>query len=324
LAGSTKAAGQSASPATVILLADSNPATAVGQTLRTAAEALAQNHAGAMAGQPEAVHQFRISTRKLRAALELFRPLFDERSFNLYRGELKVVGHTVGGARDSDVLAQTLSRAEVKIEPSMREALAPIHNALDRQRDEQRGKSSALLASKRYDLLIERLTAATARKIAEPETAPSLHELLEGLVRKVEKAGAKLAPDSPPTRFHRLRIRIKRLRYALEMIWTDELKSTSRTIKRLKKLQDVIGAQHDSLVAIGWLREFDQSEAHPRESLLAAGALFQVEYRRSLKFTRRAWKRWKKFQESGIIRQMLREVAHFERASAHRETVRAA
>ena len=51
--------------------------------------------------------------------------------------------------------------------------------------------------------------AAAARAV---DTAPGL---IDGRRRKVRKAARRLAPDSPPPMWHDLRIRCKRLRYAI-------------------------------------------------------------------------------------------------------------
>src|SRR5688572_8696952 len=54
----------------------------------------------------EAVHDARVSTRRLRSDLKTLQPLLDESAVILLRGELQWLGGLLGAVRDTDVLAE--------------------------------------------------------------------------------------------------------------------------------------------------------------------------------------------------------------------------
>jgi triphosphatase len=79
-------------------------------------------------------------------------------------------------------------------------------------------------------------------------------DLIESRYRRFRKTAARIGEHSDPSEYHRLRIRGKRLRYALEFL-ADLYPGSSRpVIKRLVELQDLLGLHQDADVAIDRLR----------------------------------------------------------------------
>jgi CHAD domain-containing protein len=157
--------------------------------------------------------------------------------------------------------------------------------------------------------MLERLANAPIKKI--PPTA-TVRDLAPAMIRAIKRgttsAGAKLKPGCPPERLHRLRIRVKRLRYALEMI--DELagKRTRRAVRELAALQDLLGVHNDVVVAIAWMREYAAQAVAPPHTLLAAGALIHSLHKRQRKLAGRSLNGWKRIDRSSIIREAQAEV----------------
>src|ERR671934_607246 len=56
----------------------------------------------------ERVHDMRVATRRLRAALEMFEPCFPERQYEEALKEVKAVADALGERRDSDVAIAAL------------------------------------------------------------------------------------------------------------------------------------------------------------------------------------------------------------------------
>jgi CHAD domain-containing protein len=258
-----------------------------------------------LAGEPEAIHQYRIALRRMRAVLELFQPLLPQKWLSHHRDELKAVAQAVGALRDSDVLRQNLLDASAEIEPSLRDGLAPLQDSLAERRHQQHEQVCALLKSQSYAALIQQIAAAPVKELKSSGGNAVLSELLQPLVLAVGRSGARLNRDSNPSEFHRLRIRIKRLRYALEMVNADQGKSARRSLTKLKKLQAQFGLQHDSVTAMTWLREFVASAAAPAQTMFAAGAVYQVLHRRSPKLARRAAKKWKVVCASMTLKRLM-------------------
>lgn len=284
-------------------------------------KALTIHCAGVLAGEGEAIHQFRICVRRLRGLLELYQPRLQREWGNRYRKELKFLGHSVGSLRDTDVLQQNLSDASAQIDQSLRDALGPLQDALAERRREQHKNAIALLRSARYEAVVRDLPAVAFKpaRSVEDRVAPS--ELIRPLVRIVERASAKLSRGSSPAEFHRLRIRIKRLRYALEMLDDVDNKRAKSVAKKLKRVQDILGLQHDLVTAVNWLGEVTASTTMPSTSLLAAGAIYEVLHRRILKLLRRGWKRSKTVRNGATLREVLKAVPETTRTT--RRTSRA-
>ena len=72
----------------------------------------------------ERVHDMRVATRRLRAALEFFAPCFPSRPFNRALGDVKALADALGARRDPDVQIEGLRELR---------AAGPAHNraALD-------------------------------------------------------------------------------------------------------------------------------------------------------------------------------------------------
>src|SRR5215204_1221872 len=70
------------------------------------------DHAGGVldVGDIERVHDMRVATRRLRAALEIFAPCFPEREFSDALGEVKAIADALGERRDADVAIAALER----------------------------------------------------------------------------------------------------------------------------------------------------------------------------------------------------------------------
>jgi CHAD domain-containing protein len=165
--------------------------------------------------------------------------------------------------------------------------------------------------------LIARLVPTLTRKFPPDVTllrrAP---QLMRSLSRASLRSGARLAPESPPMMFHRLRVRLKRVRYALEMLDQVAGKRTSKALKRLRRMQEELGEHQDLVNTTVWLRQFARGQLQP-ETLLATGALLQFVGERRAKVADRAARRWKKFVRGGILVKAGNEIAELARACAN-------
>ena len=63
-------------------------------------------------GDIERVHDMRVATRRLRAAMEIFAPCFPKQSFKRALGEVKELADVLGARRDPDVHIAALRRLE--------------------------------------------------------------------------------------------------------------------------------------------------------------------------------------------------------------------
>jgi CHAD domain-containing protein len=273
--------------------------------LERANASVAQYLDGVLAGESEAIHQFRISLRRLRALLRLYQPLLQQNWFKRYREELRFLAHSMGVLRDIDVLQQNLADGAVMLDDSMGDALAPLREALAERRRQQHEQIRALLKSPRYEALLHSLPSDPFKQ-ASADVRMTPAKRIEPLARALQHAGAGLSRDSSPAEFHRLRVRIKRLRYALESLETEKNNHTKRSAKELRVAQRILGLHHDLVTAMSWLHEFAASAMVPGPSLLAAGALYEVLRRRCIKVSERVWKQSKSIRTGAVLDDIVR------------------
>ena len=220
---------------------------------------------------PEELHDMRVATRRLRAALKLYSDFLPKRS-ERYERDLRWVAGTLGEVRDLDVYLQGLC------EESSRngEVLEQVIALLRERRVEARKRMLEALDSNRYERLLASFSG-TLRRGRNPgpidpilEAAP---DLLRDRYKKVRKAANTLSEDSPPEHYHELRKKGKRLRYALEPLQEIYGKSAQKMVKLLKKAQDDLGDHQDLIVACGLMEELGAARDRPPQVAFTMGSM---------------------------------------------------
>ena len=106
----------------------------------------------------EPLHDMRVATRRLRAAMEMFRPCFPRKRYRRAMKPLKALADALGERRDRDVAIAFLGEIAVaELAPSDR---GRLENLVARLREEQRRANEALtplLEQERMAELRERL-----------------------------------------------------------------------------------------------------------------------------------------------------------------------
>jgi CHAD domain-containing protein len=201
----------------------------------------------------ENLHQFRVSGRRLRAFLRLARGHVDPVWEEALRAELSDLGRVTGPVRDLDVLLAHLHDEIATVAAGERTAAQELLSALAVERERLQAELRAALAGPGYLGLLARL--AKPLDAAERPARTSLRKLatreLRRLVRDVEKLGASPADDA----LHALRLRVKRVRYAVELGGRPARAQTVRVLDAAKELQDLLGEHQDTVVAERLLAE---------------------------------------------------------------------
>ena len=228
--------------------------------LRTHFSAMLAHEPGTRLGDDiEELHDMRVATRRLRAALSLFSEVLPPSSTPL-REELAWVGGALGAVRDLDVQLEQLDDWLAALPEADQEPLGSLRTLLERERAAARAEMLDVLDSRRYQTFVGRF-GRMLRSVRTPRTGraavparAAAPELIESRFRRFRKAGDRIGTHSDPSEYHLVRIRGKRLRYALEFL-TDLYPGTSRpVIRRLVELQDLLGLHQDADVAIERLR----------------------------------------------------------------------
>lgn len=203
---------------------------------------------------PEELHDMRVATRRMRAALAMFVDALPARARHV-RDELGWVADALGTVRDLDVQIERVAEWGREMSESDRLALGDLERLLSRHRDDGRRRLLTCLESSRYERLVASFTTmlrqGPSRRLA-PARAPAVvvvPDLVRARHRSVTKAAKRARRSGVADDFHRLRIRTKRLRYALEFVSELYPGQTGKYVKRLVRLQDSLGAMQDARVA---------------------------------------------------------------------------
>jgi CHAD domain-containing protein len=250
---------------------------------------------------PEELHDMRVATRRLRAALSLFAAVLPARAQAL-REELGWMGRLLGAVRDLDVQQEGLSEmadasagwASVAPGAPEHDPLGELSALLDREWKAARADMLRGLDSVRWERLCRGLVAMVLQGPARRSVAsraPALVGLPDLVLARhdaVAKAAKRARRTGEVTDFHRLRIRSKRLRYALEFGSEVYAGQTARYVRELTAVQDELGRMQDSEVASLRLAELAVGEAHlPAATVFVMGGMAERQRRRVRRLLRR-------------------------------------
>jgi triphosphatase len=244
---------------------DADATSTVGEVafaaLRRQFQAFLRSEPGTRMGDdPEEVHDMRVATRRLRAAMSIFQEALPARSGRL-RQELGWIADALGAVRDLDVQLERMGEWLDGV-PADRDGGAEILSALQGARSPAREDLIRTLDSARYTRLVESFGAMLrkgplrAQSVAwRPVTleAPSMVADRRRAVRKALKRvhGA----EDRSAALHKVRIRCKRLRYLLEFLGAVYREEVEGPVAALVKAQDRLGVLQDSIVGRDRLRE---------------------------------------------------------------------
>ncbi|HTN80586.1 MAG TPA: CYTH and CHAD domain-containing protein, partial [Acidimicrobiales bacterium] len=221
--------------------------------------------------KPEGVHQARVGTRRLRSDLRTFVSIFDAEWGDGIRNDLKALADALGHVRDADVMLTRLKRASSELDPQDWPAAESVRSRLARQRAAQRRALDDVYGSREYLQLLDRLVeAAAAPRFVEAAQLPAT-QALPSIVQRpwnhLVKAVGELGDEADPDHLHEIRIRAKRVRYAAEaaMLAIADAEPMARTAA---VIQDLLGEQHDAIVAARWLRDVASTNVTRGEALV--------------------------------------------------------
>ena len=267
---------------------------------------------------PEALHQLRVTARRIDATLGLFRqqlPL----ALSHARRTAKTVLRTLGAARDLDVQLAQLAHYCAGLPENERAAAEPLQARLQAQRLRARARMVRALDSEPTRRWLGALSLASAQAptgngaLAE-RALVVMPERVRSRFRKLRKSVRRLDTSSSMEDYHGVRRRAKQLRYAIECGAGLFGKPAQETLKALRRLQDTLGAHQDAHMAGNRLAALatDPANTLPPATLFLMGRLAEhytgttAQARKSLT---RSWrkvrgKRWR------ALRAQLEQLSH--------------
>lgn len=218
---------------------------------------LMRNEPSVLAGDAEGIHQMRVAARRLRAILSAFRKLLPDDQRRLASDELRWLAGTLGTARNLDVFASTIL-APAKGAAVDASGLAALAAAAEQRRVAAYAKAKRAVSSTRYTALLLRQLAwfescgwrgdPASEGLRQP-IGGTAGDILERRRRAAKRRSRHFAGQSAGER-HKLRIALKKLRYATELLaGLYDTDAVADFIKRLKRLQDDLGDANDLRVA---------------------------------------------------------------------------
>lgn len=199
---------------------------------------------------PEYLHQMRVGIRRLRSALTLFREPLGESAMR-HAATLRAISADLAAARNWDVLVtETLpAMATASIRPPLAAAFLKV---CDQRRAIARRNAKFLIKTNSYNcFLLElggwlaALPLAASADWYEPARVHAARTLAAAHARVI-KRGRHLEKCTD-AELHRLRIAVKKLRYAVEF-FAGLFQIKKMTVQRtwLAKLQDILGVINDA------------------------------------------------------------------------------
>ncbi|MBI3767723.1 MAG: CHAD domain-containing protein [Deltaproteobacteria bacterium] len=247
----------------------------------------------------EALHDMRVAIRRLRAALALFAEALPRRAA-AYGATLEWLAGALGAVRDLDVQLEHLEGWRTQMEAGDAEALSTVADLLRRRRVAARRRMLRALDCARYDAFVHRFSvllrgSPPRRGIAQRPIVDVAPTLIRRRMRKVRKAGDAIVATSPPPAYHELRIRCKKLRYALEAHAEVYGKPVRRLATAVTNLQQLLGDHQDAEVAIVDLRELCErrSPQLSRRAIFVIGKIAERYEREAKRLRRRFPKRYR-------------------------------
>lgn len=211
----------------------------------------------------EALHDFRVSLRRLRSVSRAYRSVLPRKGREKRARRLKALASSTNTARDAEVQLEWLEAARPRVSElgasgvthligviESQRRVAPFKEDHEREFHSLRRNIVRSFTSLRIRLAPgsnESFASATAELIAEH--AEKLHECL---------ARADSAEDG--ARLHRARLQAKRLRYILEPL-QQGFDEARLLVKRMRSLQDLLGELQDTRVLTDLISEALEAQA---------------------------------------------------------------
>lgn len=214
--------------------------------LQRHSRALKRHLPAAIAGNDLAVHQARVTTRRLREAVPVLSTGLTGSKAGKARQKIRRLTRALGSVRELDVTVQLLD--ELARSPHVsRDAVEDVRARVMKERDAKRKVMIERLKGVNIDKLERRLSsvgAALDEATSEPWRKALAARLLvrsRRLTVAMNEAGNMYAPD----RLHAVRIAAKKLRYGLELAAGSGLPQASPHVRTIKRAQDTLGKLHD-------------------------------------------------------------------------------
>ncbi|OIH85380.1 hypothetical protein BLJ79_09460 [Arthrobacter sp. UCD-GKA] len=226
-------------------------------------------------GEPDAIHQMRSATRRLRSCLDVYGRFFAAGRRRELGHELKWLAKVLGRARDGEVVRERLQARLGELPGQWRTASVsgPIEYAIDAACNAGHSQVLQALESTRYRRLLEDLArfrqAPPVTGFARRQARTVAFSLVNNQARIVDRAHRAMLRTGPgharDLALHRLRKDTKRLLHAAESVAPIHPKRVRVLISSAHQLQRILGNHQDSVMTREFLESLLADPALPEE-----------------------------------------------------------
>lgn len=252
---------------------------------------------------PEPLHKLRVTARRMDTVLSLFRD-FLPAGVVKNRPRLKTLLDAVGDVRDVDIRIEAVNAFCGKLAASERPALGPLLAHLKSERVQARTRMLRALDAKPTREWLDTLADQLARVMLPVKSASSRNaaalavvpDLIHKRYRKLRKCARRLTRESSMQEFHKVRVRAKKLRYALDVIAPTYAKPTDEMLAALHKLQNKLGTQHDADVVAKYLTQLAMQPPadFSAATLFMMGRMAELHTREAARLSGKIERPWRK------------------------------
>ena len=270
--------------------------------LRFQAHTLASLEPRVRADEFDSVHQMRVATRRLRAALRSFGDVIPRQATGYLYGELQWLGRALGAARDADVLAGHLRDSLRPTPPEL--LIGPVRARVQGHYAPRRAAARTdlleVLYSPRYATLLAELDRVAAGPALGPRAGEPARDVLPAGVRRACRQAQRRMRRARHTRpgeardvaLHQARKSARRARYAAEAATPVIGKQARRFARQMKKVQSVLGDHQDSVLARQAARDLGISAHLAGENAFSYGLLYGHDACDGERLQAQAWRTW--------------------------------
>ena len=226
--------------------------------------------------EEEAVHDLRVACRRLEAGTRVNQGVLRKSQLSDVRDAAKSIRRAFDQARDLEVIAAELESIDglsVAFRAAVREAAG--EQAAGARRRGRVGDALKTLTQVRDGLADD----------AVPDRAALATTLRDHIAALFDELGW-LVPESTDEALHEARIDVKKLRYEME-IGAPAFPGLRAQVKRLKRLQDILGRHQDAAVGLVWAEHLTDgayaASADDRAVLMRYYDVLRREQRRRLR-----------------------------------------
>lgn len=222
-------------------------------------------------GDEDAVHDFRVASRRLQEPVQVMAHWTSRRAANKLQKRLKRLRQALRDVRDLDVFFESLGEPATtpQLEPADRDLLE--QQLLARRRRKLAKARSELLGAKPQkvqDQADDLIAVFRDRSVEEP--AAVLDAVGEQWRQRVS-AVVTQRPTASGVDLHICRIQLKKLRYTTELLRRMEERKKGSFVGELAAMQDLLGRWNDHLFAVTEL-----TRCATRRKLLSDSARFSA------------------------------------------------